>query len=146
MTSFVEQYRGWLGVITMVVIMLWMVQLYSTVKENWQQKKAAKQDEEDFEAFKQTVLKSLNSLSKGEKFLLAYALYHDQQVVYSYFPSPHARDLMHKGLLTASGTGSVTNYPFQIPDLCGNTCRIIKENFFPRAPRRIPFSTILCRL
>ena len=112
LTSFLESYRGWVGLIALIFLVLWGVSIFSDFRAYWKKKREEKQDKKELAEFKETALTRINSLSQGERFLPQYAVVKNYQVVYAHYTSRYAQGLVRKGLLTASGQVVVDNFSF----------------------------------
>ena len=126
--NIVENYRGWIGLGTIVAFAFWLVQLVPF----WQQERAVKR-------YKMKVLQSLSSLSFDELFLLAFCVNRSQRTLTLEVTHRAANALKAKGLLEmASGNGNITAWAYTVPDfvwehLCKNP-----QILFPKSENEQP--------
>lgn len=155
-TAFVEQYRGWIGVITFICFMLWLVQLYSHLSEKRKDKIAKKQIEieqqekarlsTEKELKKQEeILEHFDSLSDGEKFLLQCALARNQQTIITHLSDPHAVSLCHKRIIVSAPKGDMLNFPFQIPSFVWEFMKENEDMILPQNQKDKDDLLIACR-
>ena len=126
--SIVENYRGWIGLGTIVSFAFWLVQLVPS----WRQTRALKKHRQD-------VIHSLSSLSSEEAFLLGFCLHRNQRTLTLEMTHRAANALKAKGLLQmASGIGNQLAWAFTVPDfvwehLCNNP-----QIIFPNKEYELP--------
>ncbi len=98
--------RGWIGILTLLALTFWLVQLLPL----WHVKRSVKRARE--QAFR-----SLQSLSAEEWQLVAYCLNRGQQTITLEVTHRAAGALKAKGIfLMAGGVGNSLAWPFTIPD------------------------------
>lgn len=142
-TAITNSYRGWIGLATLAVFTLWIVQMWSWYEERKEKGKVkseaeakaqaeARQQEEQLAQAHVEALRSLSTLSAGEQRLIMYALYNNQQTVVTRFTDQAAQALRSKRLLVAAGQGDAFNFPFTIPNFVWDHLQKHKAEFLPQ--------------
>ena len=125
-------YRGWIGLGTIAIFTLWLVQLWGSVI--WPQHQRKKQDREKHESLakrKNEILESLSMLSRGERLLLVFALAENQDTLLLNIADPFALSLCSKGILKRGSTGHSWSYPFIIPSFVWEHLQEHKAEILP---------------
>lgn len=116
-----NNYRAWIGLATLAAFAFWVVQLIP----GFQQRRLAK-------LRKKEVLKSLDSLSSEEWFLLAYCLHRGQQTICLKMGDKAATALCQKGLLVCgTGVGDPLGWPFTIPMFVWEHLLVNRSRYLP---------------
>ena len=100
-----ENYRGWIGIGTLAAFAFWLVQLIPEYKTARNTNK--RRDE---------VIRSISSLSSDERFLFAFCLNRNQQIVTLEITHRIAGALVAQNMIMASGVGNQLAWPFTVPD------------------------------
>lgn len=139
-TSIVNGFRGWIGLVTLALLILWSVQLWTSSSERRRSEKEAKakaeaeaEAEADSERHAQReALDSLTTLSRNERLVIMYALYRGQQTVFTKFADQAAQALCSKGLLIPAPQGDAFNFPFTIPNFVWRQLQKHKSELLPK--------------
>ncbi|MCB9026110.1 MAG: superinfection exclusion B family protein [Bdellovibrionaceae bacterium] len=114
-------YRGWIGIGTIAVFCMWLMQLIPAINrkyKGWQAKK--------------TVLARLYTLSEYERDDLLHCIYKNQQTINASMIDGSVHGLTTKGILVmGTGTGNRMSWPYTIPDYIWNHIQKNKEELFP---------------
>lgn len=101
---FRNEYRGWIGIITLISSVFFLVQLFPWVQNLYHQYQ-----------YKQKVLAYLSSLSREESLMLLYCKRRNQQSLSLPITHGTATSLASKGIMRqASGNGSMMEWPYTI--------------------------------
>lgn len=131
-STILNPYRGWIGLGTMAVFTLWLVQLWSSVIwPRYQSKKQTREAQVALSKSKDDILASSDTLSRGELLLLAFALADNQQTLLLNYSDPFALALCNKGLLEMASSGHSWSFPFTIPNFVWEHLQQHKVNILP---------------
>jgi hypothetical protein len=130
LTAFRDEYRKWIGLATVLTFALLVTQLGSYVWLRLHGKRSTRRE-------RGKRLQSLETLSRGEWFILLHCLDRGEQTVFLSFGDPHAMSLCDKGLLLPAQTGHTWNFPFTIPDYVWNHLQEIKTQILPSSPQEL---------
>jgi len=124
----IQNYRGWIGLGTIVVFAFWLVQLVPS----FLQARAVKR-------YRQNVIKSLSALSNDEWLLLAFCVIRNQRTLTLEITHGAANALEAKRLLNkASGVGNKMAWPYTIPDFVWEYLSRNPRILFPYNEHELP--------
>jgi len=103
-TAIREHYKGWIGTATLGALAFWVVQLIPYIKEYRINRRR-----------RASILKSIDTLSKDEQFLLAYCIYKNQRTIWLNISHSAGNSLCQKGILERATHGAISAYPHTIP-------------------------------
>jgi hypothetical protein len=130
LTVFRDEYRKWIGLATLLTIVLLVTQFVSYIWAHMHGKRSARKSIAHR-------LQSLDTLTRGEWFILQHCLDRSEQTVFLSFGDPHAMSLCNKGLLKPARTGHTWNYPFTIPDFVWSHLQELRPQIIPSDPEQL---------
>src|SRR5260370_28292159 len=130
LTAFRDEYRKWIGLATVVSLALLLTQLGTYIWTKMERSRKSRRLE-----IKR--LQSLETLSRGEWFILQRCVDKGEQTIFLSVGDPHVNALCDKGLLVSARSGHSWNWPFTIPDDLWNHLQVIKEQIIPSDPEQL---------
>ena len=107
LTEVSNEYRGLIGIITLITMVFFIVELIPWIQSKYSMHK-----------YKKQILDYLNSLSFEESLLLLYCKRKGQQSLSLPITHGTAKSLVSKGIMEqASGSGSMTEWPYTISNI-----------------------------
>jgi hypothetical protein len=138
-TSIVNSYRGWIGLATLAIFTIWVVQLWGWYQERRTRLKGERDAEAKSEQLKteakeraEKILGLLSTLSENEYRFIVYALYRNQQTVFIKFSDKAAQALLGKRIVTPTPQGDVLNFPFTINNFVWEYLQKHKSEWLPK--------------
>ena len=116
--SIVTHYRGWIGLGTLAFFVLWVVQLTAILKDKKEKKARSKEEQIQAQERRTEILKTVNTLSKNESFILLYSLHQNQQTVFAALSNRYVQAMCAKGLLKTSPQREYRSLSLHDPTLC----------------------------
>jgi hypothetical protein len=130
LAAFRDEYRKWIGLAAVISLVLLLTQLSIHLWTKGQHIRKSSRLE-----IKR--LQALETLSRGEWFILQRCVDKGEQTIFLSVGDPHVNALRNKGLLLAARSGHSWNWPFTIPDYVWNHLQTMKAQIIPSDPQQL---------
>ncbi len=120
----IDEYRGWIGIITVCAFFFWIIQLIPIISKYLANRKQQIE-------FRNKIEEHITTLSMEELIIIAFCLTRNQRTVNLPITYSAINSLRDKGFVTIATQGSIISCPFTIPSYVWNILQINRYLIIP---------------